>query len=167
MTETERCDVALAYLARRHVMTVATVADTGPAAAAVYYASVGLDLVFLSSPTTRHSLNLANRPQVAITIQDQETEWRWIRGLQLLGTGEQLDGAEARGARDALMAKVPDIFGKAAMSVEIARALAGVRWYRVRIAHMRFIDNSYGLGHADEWSRAELLTCLTAIDQAP
>lgn len=166
----ERFEVALGYLAHRHVMTIATSGDSGPDAAAVFYATVGLDLVFLSAPTTRHSRNLEMRPQVAITIQDQETEWRQIRGLQLLGTVERLDGDDADRAADAFMARFPGIFGTSATSQDIARALARIRWYRVRLDHLRFIDNSRGLGGVDEWTRAELLATRTGQvppDEAP
>jgi uncharacterized protein YhbP (UPF0306 family) len=138
-------------------MTVATMGDPDPAAAAVFYASAGLDLVFLSSPTTLHAANLTRRAQVAVTIQDQEADWRQIRGLQLQGTGELLDGAEADAARDAFLARFPGIFGPGVLPHQIVQALAGVRWYRVKVTHVRFIDNSLGLGHTDEWSREDLL----------
>ena len=156
MTGTRPIGPALAYLASRHVMTVATTGAVGPAAAAVFYATLGVDLVFLSAPTTLHARNLADQPQVAVTIQDQDTEWRQIRGLQIDGTAELLTGADADGARNAFMAKFPVIFGAGATSEEVARALARVGWYRVRIERLRFIDNAQGLGHADEWGRAEL-----------
>jgi uncharacterized protein YhbP (UPF0306 family) len=156
MPSTGRLEVARAYLASRHVMTVATVGDAGPAAAAVFYAISGRDLVFLSSPTTLHTVNLTRRPQVAITIQDQEADWRQIRGLQIQGVGELLDGADADDARDAFLAKFPGIFGPGVLPAQIVQALAGVRWYRIRVARVRFIDNSLGLGHTDEWSREEM-----------
>ena len=156
MTANQPLAPALDYLTSRHVMTVATAGAAGPAAAAVFYARLGLDLVFLSAPTTLHVRNLAAHPQVAVTVQDQDSEWRQIRGLQINGTAELLAGTDGDAARDAFLAAFPAIFGAAATGDDIARALAHVGWYRVRIERLRFIDNAQGLGHADEWTRAEL-----------
>jgi hypothetical protein len=44
-----------AYLAGHHVMTLATQGGEGPWAAAVFYASDGASLIFLSAPNTRHA----------------------------------------------------------------------------------------------------------------
>ena len=160
MPMTERCEIAIAYLASHHVMTIATVGDDGPAAAAVFYAVTGVDLVFLSSPTTQHARNLTSSPGVAITVQDQETEWQRIQGLQLKGVAELLDGEDECRARAAFLDRFPGIFGATARNEDVDRALARIRWFRVRLTRLRFIDNSRGLGGSDEWSRDELVDCL-------
>ena len=54
----------LAYLGEHRVMTLATQGRDGPWAAAVFYASEGFDLYFLSSPSTRHCADLSGNPRV-------------------------------------------------------------------------------------------------------
>ncbi|MBX3613624.1 MAG: pyridoxamine 5'-phosphate oxidase family protein [Burkholderiaceae bacterium] len=53
----------LAYLGEHRVMTLATQGRDGPWAAAVFYASEGFDLYFLSSPSTRHCADLSANPR--------------------------------------------------------------------------------------------------------
>lgn len=147
----------LDYLRAHHVMTVATTGPEGPAAAAVFYASEGLDFCFLSAPDTRHSRNLRADPRVAITIQEDYADWREIRGVQLVAEGRELDGAEEAAARALYAAKFPGIITGQPEDSGIARALAKIRWYGLRATWLRFIDNSRGFGHREEWSRAEFL----------
>ncbi|MCP4360184.1 MAG: pyridoxamine 5'-phosphate oxidase, partial [Chloroflexi bacterium] len=70
----------LAYLRDHNVMTLATNGPEGLWAAAVFYVNVDFRLYFLSSPTTRHSLNIAARPAVAATIQEDYGDWLAIKG---------------------------------------------------------------------------------------
>ena len=73
----------LEQLAEHHVLTLATAGPEGPWAAAVFYAHDGLTLYFLSSPNSRHSLNIADGAEVAATIQRDYDDWPGIHGLQL------------------------------------------------------------------------------------
>ena len=155
---------ALDYLQTHHVMTVATAGADGPAAAAVFYVSHGLDLYFLSAPHSRHCVNLQVDRRVAVTIQDAPVAWPEIRGLQLSGTVRQLDGADADDARRLYSARFPDVPVTGGATGTVARALLGIRWYGLVIEHLRFIDNSRGFGHRDEWSRGEFLRGAAALE---
>ena len=147
----------LAYLRGHHVMTVATAGPDGPAAAAVFYASCGLDLCFLSAPHSLHGRNIAIDPRVAITIQGDCTAWSDIKGIQMLGTARLLDGEEAGDARRLYAARFPEIPVSGSATGTMARALLRIRWYRVTTTWLRFIDNARGFGHRDEWSREEFV----------
>jgi uncharacterized protein YhbP (UPF0306 family) len=83
---------AAAYLAGHHVMTLATQGADGPWAAAVFYASDGASLIFLSAPNTRHCRNLAQDARCAVTIQEDYREWSLIKGIQLEGRVVELEG---------------------------------------------------------------------------
>ena len=82
-----------AYLRQHHVMTLATQGADGPWAAAVFYAEDGDDLVFVSSPNSRHCHDLAQEPRCAAAIHADAADWRSIQGIQLEGAVSALEGA--------------------------------------------------------------------------
>ncbi|MDP2821362.1 MAG: pyridoxamine 5'-phosphate oxidase family protein [Sulfuritalea sp.] len=138
------------YLAGHHVMTLATSGAEGPWAAAVFYASEGSSLIFLSSPNTRHCRNLAQDSRCAATIQEDYRDWPEIKGIQLEGRVTRLEGAEVASARERYGGKFPIAGPLAMVPPAIVEALAKVSWYRLVPQRMHFIDNSKGFGHRDE-----------------
>jgi uncharacterized protein len=139
---------ALAYLVEHHVMTLATNGAEGVWAAAVFYASDGFDLYFLSAGHTRHGQNLAASGRAAAAIQEDYHDWPGIKGIQLEGVVTLLEG-EARPAAIELYArKFPFIANPP--DERMRMALAKVNWYRLRPERLYFIDNSKGLGHRDQ-----------------
>jgi len=138
------------YLAGHHVMTLATHGSDGPWAAAVFYASEGASLIFLSAPATRHCRNLALDPRCAATIQEDYREWPEIKGIQLEGRVIELHGDEEKRAQQLYGDKFPVIGPLAKVPPAIVKALAKVRWYRLVPERFYFIDNGRGFGHRDE-----------------
>ncbi len=138
------------YLAAHHVMTLATHGAEGPWAAAVFYASDGCSLIFLSSPNTRHCSNLALDARCAATIQEDYSDWAKIKGIQLEGRVTELQGDEERRARKLYAEKFPIASPLGDVPPAIVKALAKVRWYRLVPERFHFIDNSKGFGHRDE-----------------
>ncbi|NJD33967.1 MAG: pyridoxamine 5'-phosphate oxidase [Betaproteobacteria bacterium] len=138
------------YLARHHVMTLATHGAEGPWAAAVFYAAEGASLIFLSAPATRHCRNLAQDSRCAATIQEDYREWPEIKGIQLEGRVFELQGEEERRAQLLYGEKFPVVGPLAKVPPAIVKALARVRWYRLVPERLHFIDNSQGFGHRDE-----------------
>lgn len=139
---------ALAFLEAHHVLTLATTGEEGPWAAAVFYASRGFTLYFLSAPQSRHARNLAARRRVAGTVQEDTSDWRAVRGVQLEGTVRVLAGAEADQARTVYGAKFPVV--TAGAPPEIAAALAKVAWYELQPDRLYLVDNAAGFGERDE-----------------
>lgn len=138
---------ALDYLARHNVMTLATYGPEGVWAAAVFFASEGFDLYFLSAGHTRHARNMAASPRVAATIQEDYADWAAIKGIQLEGTARLLASQE----REAAVARYADKFQFLKQPVAVVeKALAGVNWYQLTLERLYFIDNSRGFGHRDE-----------------
>jgi hypothetical protein len=133
------------YLAAHHVMTLATQDADGPWATAVFYARDGDDLIFLSSPASRHVRHLALDARCAATIHSEVTDWRSIQGVQLEGRADELPGGERAHAMRIYEEKFPFV-RQAAAAPAIVQALARVRWYRLRIARLYFLDNAQGFG---------------------
>ena len=138
------------YLQQHNVATLATCNGVYPWAAAIFYASDDNILYFLSSPTSRHSLNLVQNPQVAVTIQEDYSDWLDIKGVQIEGVASEIFGDEEQRARKLYGQKFPVVGMIAQAPAAIVKALAKVRWYRIVPHKMYFIDNSLGLGNRDE-----------------
>ena len=138
------------YLVGHHVATLATSGSDGPWAAAVFYVSEAYTLYFLSSPGSRHCRNLKEDPRVAVTIQDDCSDWQKIKGIQLEGRVSELSGEEEALARRLYADKYPLIGQLARAPAAIVKALAKVRWYRLEPTRLYFIDNSVAFGQRDE-----------------
>jgi uncharacterized protein YhbP (UPF0306 family) len=138
------------FLRAHNVAALATCSGEEPWAAAVFYVSDWPALFFLSSPTSRHSLNLAANPRVALTVQDDCADWQGIRGIQIEGVVVKISGEEEEQARRLYGEKFPVIGLLAKAPTAIVKALARVHWYKILPRRIYFIDNSQGLGHRDE-----------------
>ena len=138
-------ELALAYLAQHHVLTLATHGDDGPWAAAVFYASEAFTLFFLSSPRSRHAQHLAARPHAAGAIHEDNCAWPAIKGVQFEGTVARLEGAEQEAAERCYLAKFPFVPGAA--DRDLQRALARVAWFKLMPVRLYYLDNSFGFGH--------------------
>lgn len=140
----------LGYLRDHRVATLATSADGDPWAAAVFYVNDGFKLYFLSSPTSRHSLNLAQDPRVAATIQEDYADWPEIKGVQLEGVASEIHGTEEQLARALYAEKFPVVGMLGQAPAAIVKAMAKVRWYHLVPQRLFFIDNAAGFGRREE-----------------
>lgn len=148
MTSDLQCKV-LDYLATHNVMTLATQGEAGVWAAAVFYVNDDFLLYFLSSTTTRHAKDLALKPDVAATIQEDYKSWPEIKGIQLEGQVRLLSGMEKAKAIARYGSKYPLVRDLGNAPVQIAKAFAKVNWYCLDPKQLYFIDNSQGFGHRD------------------
>ena len=141
------------FLADQHTLTLATIGPDGePQASDLYYAETGdLSLYFISVPGSRHAANVARDPRVAATIHADTTRWRDIRGVQLEGVCIHVTGTERATAWTRYTAKFPFVLADAVL----ARALRKVEIYRITPHWLRWVDNSAGLGHNQEWILAD------------
>jgi uncharacterized protein YhbP (UPF0306 family) len=131
-------------------MTLATQGSDGPWAAALFYVRDGDDLIFLSSPSSRHCRDLALQPRCAATIQSDAKDWRAIQGVQVEGAVSELQGVERSRAQQLYGERFPFVKPGSAPAA-IALALARVRWYRLRITRLYFIDNQRGFGQRQQF----------------
>jgi uncharacterized protein YhbP (UPF0306 family) len=154
-----------AFLAQHNTMTLATVDGAGaPQAAALFYAADdALDLFFLSSPNSRHSRNLALRPRVAASIQADNQAWQAIQGLQIEGAARMVEGVADTahavriyaGRFEFLRGLLDGVDGGPAA---LRGPLASSRFYVLRPAWIRLIDNTQGFGHKEELELMSLET---------
>jgi uncharacterized protein len=143
------------FLAGHTTLSLATIGDDGePAVAAIFYAhDAALNLFFLSELRTAHGRNLAARPIVAGAIQDDGQDWRTIRGLQLRGRAEPvaatgLPHAMAVYGRKYLF--LASLFAGADGPGILRGPLARARFYVLRPAWLRLVDNTVSFGHKEE-----------------
>lgn len=144
---------ALEYLEQHTVITLATQGPAGLWAAAVFFASQGFDIFFISAGHTRHGQNIADTHQAAGTIQEDYRDWAAIRGIQLEGPVDLLTGPERERAITIYGEKYPLI---QAASGPILSALEAMNWYRLTPQKLYLVDNSKGFGHRDEVVLADL-----------
>jgi len=139
-----------AFLQAHHVMSLATAGPDGPWSAAVFYASDGLTLYFLSAPASRHGRDIEAGGRAAATIHNEVGDWREIRGLQLEGTAARLSGSDRAAAMARYGEKFPLTAQLSSAPAEIAAAMARVEWYRLSPRRVRLVDNTLGFGHREE-----------------
>jgi len=128
-------------------MTLATSVDGIPWATDVYFAADGYELVFFSSPASRHCRNLKANPACAATVHPPAASWREIKGLQMEGTAESVTGVEATAhAFLVYFAKFP--FARDLMSnpLEMAKKALNVKAHVFRPERIHYLDNALGFG---------------------
>jgi uncharacterized protein YhbP (UPF0306 family) len=140
----------LAYLQAHNVMTLATSGPEGLWAAAVFYVNDGFRLYFLSSPDSRHSLNLETQPRIAATIQEDYKDWPEIKGIQLEGEAKRVIVSKQALVVARYGSKFPIIANISKAPAEVLQAFNKITWYQIVPDRLYFIDNSLGLGHRDE-----------------
>lgn len=143
----------LDYLRDHRTMTLATCAGDTPWAATVFFASDDLRLYFFSAPESRHCQNLAANSKVAVTVQEDYQDWRAIKGIQLEGRVELVDGVLQKAKALAIYArKYPDViklFTDPSSGV-FHKAFLKVKFYCVTPEKLFFIDNAQGFGKRQE-----------------
>ena len=143
----------LDYLKGHNTMSLATSAGDLPWAATVFYASDGLRLYFFSAPESRHCQNIAANGRVAVTVQEDYQDWRKIKGIQLEGRVELVDGMAAKAKAMAVYAfKYPEViklFTDPTSGV-FHKAFLKVKFYCVVPEKLFFIDNAQGFGKRQE-----------------
>ena len=155
MEKNDLKELILDYLKNHHTVSLATVRDTDPHAASVFYVSIGFQLYFLSSPTSRHGENLALNPNASATINEDYSNWLLIRGIQLEGRVESVGGILENGRiAKAYIKKFPDVadflFSPRKLGQAIAKKVAKVKFYKLKPSKIYFINNEMGFGIRDE-----------------
>ena len=130
-------------------MTLATSSGSRPWASDVYFAPSGYELIFFSSPASRHSLNLVANPYCAATVHPQAATWREIRGLQIEGTAAPITGIEET-AQAILVYSAKFSFARDLMwnPFEIGKEGTQRQGSRVSPGCIHYLDNALGFGIA-------------------
>lgn len=142
-------DIVTEFLLGHNTMSLATSRENSPYAASLFYASDGLTLYFLSSPDSEHSLNISLNPEVGVTISKDHSDWRTVRGLQIMGRAYEVREGEAELARGVFEKKYPfltELLG----SDKLPRGAGHYAFFKVVPETIRFIDNGVYFGYRAE-----------------
>lgn len=116
-------------------MTIATADDDGrPWVSPVWFAPVSVtELLWVSAPDRRHSLNIAARPEVAIVIFDSTVPVGAAEALYLEAVAEQLSGDDIGGPIETYSARSQSRGARAWDAADVLPP-ARFRLYRARAA---------------------------------
>jgi uncharacterized protein len=150
----------LTYLKEHNAMTLSTLSDGQPWAAAVFYVHDDrLNLYFLSDPKSLHSQQLMKNARVSVAINEDYRDWREIKGIQLEGVaGKVTSPVEKARALTLYLSKFPFVrnFVTSPLAVLTQMAIAGkpfaVEVYRVTPEHLFYLDNETGFSNRAELS---------------
>lgn len=135
MSHIDTVAVAARLLVANRYMTIATAGTDGrPWVSPVWYAPASATaLLWVSDPTTRHSRNIAARPQVAIVIFDSTVPEGAAEALYLEGTAQQLGGDQLEEAIATFSARSQACGDRAWTAADVLPP-AGLRVYRATAA---------------------------------
>ena len=135
------------FLDAHHVMSLATFGEEGPHAANLFYVRDGFSLIWVSDPDSRHSVNIAARPQVAVTIAPDYSDYSEIMGLQIAGKAERIARKlEQVRAQNLLRTRYPFIERLPERPQKLIDAYERTQFYLLRPARIVLIDNKRGFG---------------------
>lgn len=97
------------YIKSHRLCTIALSRDNKPSAHTVYYVSDGLDIFFESDPVTDKVKTIEVNPRVALTIDDESSDWRKIKGIQLQGRAEIIPQEREKPLIYAYLKKYPSV----------------------------------------------------------
>jgi nitroimidazol reductase NimA-like FMN-containing flavoprotein (pyridoxamine 5'-phosphate oxidase superfamily) len=126
-------------------LTLATAdADGQPWATPVWFAPVDYtDFIWLSRPTTRHSVNVAGRPEVAIVVFDSTVPISTGQAVYVEAVAEQVPAADLEAAVAAYSARAQTHGGRAWQVAEVVEP-ASFRLYRARAVALYILDEHDG-----------------------
>jgi hypothetical protein len=142
-------EAILELLNSHHTMSLATSKDNRPFASSLFYANDGFTIYFLSSSKSQHSLNIYQNPEVAITINKDYSEWRKIKGLQIMGKAYKVSKEEIPQAMRVYSEKYPFVKLIPA-DVNFSLKIADIQFFKVIPETIRLINNEIAFGYKVE-----------------
>ena len=137
------------FLAGQSTLTLATagVKDGRPQAAPLFFASDDdFNLYWISSPDSRHSLNIADWNDAAAAIYVPTWEWTGIKGVQIEGDAVPVvEDDERQRALALYRAKFPFVNERFAELIEQSVI------YVLRPRWLRWLDNARRFGYKQEF----------------
>jgi len=132
------------FIQKHNTLTLATEKNHDVFAAALFYVSVdnGKAVIFVSNPKSDHIQNLENNQRCAATIQENNLDWKKIKGIQIKG--------KIKIAKEKYWENYLNEFGYISQSEELKNAMKKVKLYKLKIEWARFIDNTKRFGNKTE-----------------
>jgi uncharacterized protein YhbP (UPF0306 family) len=136
-----------ALLDMHHVMSLATIGPNGPHAVNLFYARDGFTLLWVSDPSSRHSVEIDADSRVAATIAMDFSDFPQVQGLQLSGHAVRItDESGRQGARHHLETRYPFLQATASAPAELRDAYERAEFYQLTPERIVLIDNTRRLG---------------------
>lgn len=135
----------VALLDAHCVAHLATAGAGGPHTAPVFYARVGVDLVWISAPHVLHSVHLAEDPRAAASVGRSAPPLGLVEGAQLRGVVEVPEDQVP--LRAAWLARFP-------LATPMVAAATGHRFYVLRPTWARLVRTVAGVSRNREWNFA-------------
>jgi hypothetical protein len=145
----KQLEMVAALLCAETTLSLATAGEDGDACVAplFYLAGPELTLYWLSSESSRHSLNLKRTPHAAATVYHGAADWKEIRGVQMRGAVSKVTEPERRAA---LLKAYCERF-KIGRIFRLAIHQSAL--YAFQPEFLRYIDNAKGFGFKFELTR--------------
>ncbi|HJP74796.1 MAG TPA: pyridoxamine 5'-phosphate oxidase family protein [Pseudonocardiaceae bacterium] len=136
-------ETARTVVAANNYLTLATADRDGlPWASPVYYTpDGGTDFYWVSRPESRHSRNIAERPEVAIVIYDTTVPIGAAEAVYLTARAERVGEADLDRGAEIFRARYPEL---ASFTADRLRAPDGLRLYRARVLEASVLLNDGG-----------------------
>jgi uncharacterized protein YhbP (UPF0306 family) len=103
-------NAAYALLDAAPLCAISTISPRGSAYVSTAYFAWDrrFELIWLSSPSARHSRNIVARPTTAVAVYDAGQEWgKSDRGIQLFGSSRRIPQTTAREAEESYAERFP------------------------------------------------------------
>jgi hypothetical protein len=138
------------FLVTHSTLALATAGeqDGRPQVAPLFFASDDdFNIYWISSPDSRHSLNIADWDDVGAAVYEQTWEWNGIKGVQIEGSARAVIGDEEHNRALAVYkAKFP--FVNERFEALIEQSI----FYVLRPRWIRWLDNARRFGYKQEFS---------------
>jgi hypothetical protein len=150
-----------ALLRAETTVALATTGEGGePCVAPLFYINdAELNLYWLSSPSSLHSLNLSRTPRASAAVYRNAGKWKEIRGVQMRGAVSTVTEPERREAL------VRTYCARFQLGRVFRLAVRRSAFYTIQPEFLRFIDNTRGFGCKFELTRSPQGWCLTRPNQ--
>lgn len=146
-------NLVVEYLDEARQMQVATCVDGQPWCATVYFAHDNAhNLYWISMPDARHSQEIVRNSQIAGTITLAINPGEPVRGLQFIGTAQEVDMAQIRGNIEAYAER----YQRFTLGEDMMRGATPIRLYQVKpISFILFDQKNFPDQPRQEWKIAQ------------
>jgi len=146
MSDLDNLQIVCAFLETQSTLALATTSSDGqPQVAPIFYVSDDrLNLYWLSSPKSRHSVNLVRNPKVAATMYPSVWQWNDIVGLQLEGEARPVGDERIREQILILYLR------KFQLPPDFDSVIQASTLYALTPNWLRWLDNSVAFNHKVE-----------------
>lgn len=128
------------------MLTLAVAWQDAPHAVCLYYVRQGEQLLWFSSPRSRHSLAIGGGASASVAVGRTGASWRDIRGLSARGRAAPVPEAGWADAVEAYSARFPFLRdGWTGEGFMLEGRLLRVRPYAFRAEEIRYTDNRQGI----------------------